>query len=58
MHKERETATNDAREVRDGRPPNGLNRKDRRALGKIDRQVADIDRQIEKLEKEGKPDAR
>lgn len=57
MHKERETATNDAREVRDGGGIR-LNRHDRRAAKKIERQIADVDRQIEKLEKEERDNAR
>jgi len=57
MHKERETATNDAREVRDGGGIR-LNRHNRRAAEKVERQIAEVDRQIEKLEKKGNPDAR
>lgn len=56
MHKERETATDDAREVRGGGIR--LNRHNRRAAAKVERQIAEVDRQIEKLEKKGDPDAR
>jgi len=57
MHKERETAVADQRETRDG-PGIRLNRHDRRAAAKVERQIADVDRQIEKLEKKERDDAR
>lgn len=54
MDVKRETATNDARETRDDAGGIRLNRHDRRAAKKIERQIADVDRQIEKLEKQEK----
>lgn len=56
MDVKRETAVDDAREVRGGDGIR-LNRHDRRAAKKIERQIADVDRQIEKLEKAGAGDA-
>lgn len=51
MDPKRETAVNDQRETRDGQPEGvRMNRHDRRAAAKISRQIADVDRQIEKLE--------
>lgn len=54
MKQQRETATADERETREGAGGGiPLNRKDRRAAAKVGRQIADIDRQIAEREAKG-----